>query len=186
MRTKEFIIFIVIFTILYIVFFVVYDKLMDKKLKKETRERAKSLIIIDQYIKFASFYGIKATANAETILKIYDFQNLGKDCTISKEAASYNITNLEYVVIVLYLEYLTLINKRIISIDLDLIKHTTFVEQNMMQKYVTYFQNKTSFDDITSVMGKNASNDLTLMDKQFLMPGVRFINSKLYYVGDYL
>ena len=73
-----------------------------------------------------------------------------------------------------------------ISIELDCMKKTSFVEQNMMQKYNTYFQNKTPLSDIVNAMGKNAITDLNTMNSNFLMPGVRYVNSNLYYVGDYL
>ena len=56
----------------------------------------------------------------------------------------------------------------------------------MMQKYNTYFQNKTPLSDIVNAMGKNAITDLNTMNSNFLMPGVRYVNSNLYYVGDYL
>ena len=186
MRMKEFIIFIIIFTIMYIVFFIVLDKLSAIKLNKDALKRAESLIKIDQYAKFTSFYGIQGTATVEVILKIYEFMRLGKDCIISKEAKKNNLTNAEFVMVVLYLEYLSLISKRIISLDVDYMKKTTYTEQNMIQKYNTYFQNKASFDDISDTIGNQALSDLTYLDHNFLVPGVRFVNSKLYYVGDYL
>ena len=186
MRTKEFTLFIIIFTIVYIVFFVVLDKILDKKAIKDARKHAESMINMEQYKKFASFYGLQATASQETILSIYDSFKTGRDCIISTEAQNYNLPNLEFVVVILYLEYLGLIIKKIIALDVDSMKKTTFVEQNMFQKYNTYFQEKTAIDSIIAAMGQNAMNDLSTMDKQFLMPGVRLIDSKLYYVGDYL
>ena len=186
MRTKGFIIFIIIFTIAYIVFFVVYDKLAFKKAKKDARHQVELLITIEQYNKFASFYGIQPVATIDMILKVYDSVKNNKDCTISTEAKNHNLNNLEFVAIVLYLEYLGLIPKKMISIELDCMKKTSFVEQNMMQKYNTYFQNKTPLSDIVNAMGKNAITDLTAMNSNFLMPGVRYVNSNLYYVGDYL
>lgn len=186
MRMKEFIIFIVIFTIAYIVFFIVFDKLSFKKAKRDARRQVESLVTIEQYNKFASFYGIQPIATIEIILSVYDSIKNNKDCIISREAEAHNLNNLEYVAIVLYLEYLGLIPKRMISIELDSMKKTSFVEQNMMQKYNTYFQNKTPLSEIINAMGNTALNDLNTMNKNFLMPGVRYVNSNLYYVGDYL
>lgn len=186
MRLKEFIIFIAIFTVVYIIFFVLYDKLMNIKAEKERKEYALSLIKIEQYVKFASFYGIQATATLETILRVFlDFRD-GKNCIISKQAKVYNLNNLEFVVIVLYLEYLNLMSKKIISLENDSMKKTTFVEQNMIQKYSSYFQGKRDLEFIINNAGTNTTNDLNTMNKYFLMPGVRLIDSKLYYVGDYL
>ena len=54
----------------------------------------------------------------------------------------------------------------------------------MIQKYTVHFQNKSDFHSISTSVGGNVSNDLEYMNKHFLMPGVRFIDSKLYYVGD--
>ena len=186
MRTKEFIIFIAIFTVVYIVFFIIFDKLMDKRAAKKRKEYAMSQIKIEQYVKFASFYGIQATATLEVISRVYNDFCDGKDGVISKEASTYNLTNQEFVAVILYLEYLNLINKKIVSFETDSLRRTTFIEQNMIQKYTTYFKDKRDIDFIVTNMGKNALNDLTNMNKQFLMPGVRLIDSKLYYVGDYL
>lgn len=186
MRTKEFIIFIVIFTVLYIAFFIVFDRVMDNKTKEKRQEYAKNLIKLEQYIKFANFYGIQTIANIETIMQIYTEFCDGKDCIISEKAKSYNLSNLEFVVIILYLEYLNLMNKKIISLEMDSMKKTTFVEQNMIQKYTTYFKDKRDFDFIITNMGKNTLNDLTNINNNLLMPGVRLIDSKLYYVEDYL
>ena len=82
MRTKEFIIFIIIFTIVYIVFFIVYDKLAFKKAKKDARRQAESLITIEQYNKFASFYGIQPIATVDTILRVYITDSWHQEITI--------------------------------------------------------------------------------------------------------
>ena len=186
MRTKGFILFIVIFTIFYIVFFIMFDKLSTAKAIKQARKHAESLINMEQYAKFANFYGIQATAALEVILRVYDDFNKGKDCIISEVSKVYNLNSLEFVVVILYLEYLNLMSKKLISLEGDSMTRTTFVEQNMLQKYNTYFQEKQDLNTIVGSMGKNALTELSTMDKGFLMPGVRLINSKLYYVGDYL
>ncbi|MBQ3297564.1 MAG: hypothetical protein IJG97_02025 [Bacilli bacterium] len=186
MRLKEFIIFIAIFTVVYIIFFIIFDRLKSKKEEKERQEYAMSLIKIEQYVKFASFYGIQATATLEVVLRVYNDFYSGKDCIISKQAKVYNLSNLEFVVIVLYLEYLNLMNKKIISLEKDSMKKITFVEHNMIQKYMAYFQAKRDLNFISTNGGSNALSDLTTMNKFFLMPGIRLIDSKLYYVGDYL
>ena len=186
MRMKEFIIFLVIFTIAYIVFFIVFDKLSAISTKKKTKKHALSLIKIEEYTKFASFYGIQTTTTINTLISIYEDQMKGKNCVISEKAKLYGLSNIEYVVVVLYLEYLKLMNKKMVSLEMDLIKNTSFQEQNMVQKYNTYFNEKKSYEEIITKMGQTAENDLIMMNKNFLMPGVRLINSKLYYVGDYL
>ena len=187
MRIKEFLMFIIVFTIVYILFFVIYDKLSLNKSKGKIKKQAKEKITIEEYQKFANFYGITTiSASIDTILKIYDTLLLNNDLTISTEAKKYNITNLEYVIIVLYLEYLELIIKKNISLDHDIIKKVSIVEQNMIQKYMPYFIKKASIEEITKSLGPNSINDIFIMNNSFLIPGVRLLDSKLYYVGDYL
>ena len=187
MRVKEFLIFIIIFTIVYILFFIIYDKLSLNKSKSKVKKQAKEKISIDSYQTFANFYGITTiTASIETILHIYDDLLIDKNITISEEAKKYNLNNIEYVVIVIYLEYLGLIIKKNISLDFDIIKRLTILEQNMIQKYWPYFVNKASLEEITRNLGQNAINDIVIMNNNFLIPGVRLIDSKLFYVGDNL
>lgn len=187
MRVKEFLIFIIIFTIVYILFFIIYDKLSLKKSKSKVKKQAKEKISIDNYQTFANFYGITTVmASIETMLHIYDDLLIDKNITISEEAKKYNLNNIEYVVIVIYLEYLGLIIKKNISLDFDIIKRLTILEQNMIQKYWPYFVNKASLEEITRNLGQNAINDIVIMNNNFLIPGVRLIDSKLYYVGDNL
>lgn len=186
MRKKEFIIFIIIFTILYIIFFLIYDKVSDNNGKKRLLKMAKSLINMDQYNKFACFYGIRPIAVEDLLIKIYFDYIDDKDCTISIAASSYNISNMEFVVIILYLEFLDLIPRRIISLNNDNIKKITFNDNNMIKKYNDYFKEKKSFDMIASGLGKMISDDLKYIDTYFLVPGVRIVDSVVYYVGDYL
>ncbi|MBQ6497308.1 MAG: hypothetical protein IJI58_01170 [Bacilli bacterium] len=186
MRIKEFIIFIGIFTVCYIMFFIVLDKVSNIRTKKSAIKKAKSLMTLEQYAKFASFYGVQATTSIDNLLKAYTELLIGNNWVISEKAKLYNVSNLELVIMVLYIEYLGLINKRMISIEMDSIKKTSFVEQNMVQKYNTYFKEKKDYDSIIEAMGNKAANDLATMNDTFLMPGIRLINSKLYYVGDYL
>ena len=184
MRLKEFIIFIFIFTVCYIIFFIVFDKISIIRSIKNQKKLAKSLIQINQYLSFAEFYGIDGTVSSEMIFSIFDYLRENYEKSIFTLASSYKVSNYEMVIIILYLEYLKLIPKKSISLDEDDLHNISFVDQGMIQKYTVYFQNKSDFHSISTSVGGNVFNDLAYMDKHFLMPGVRFIDSKLYYVGD--
>ena len=107
-----------------------------------------------------------------------------KDYIISKEASFYNISNTEYVMITLYLEYLKLINKKVINLKNDTIKVPSLKEQEIVRKYSIYLLEKKSIETITEAFGNTAQNDLLFLNNSLLMPGVRLIDSVLYYYGD--
>ena len=184
MRLKEFIINIKIFTICYIIFFIIFDKICIIMSIRKQKKLARSLIHGDQYLIFAKFYGIEGIASSDLIFSVFDYLRDHYEKSLSSLASSYGVSNYEMIVILLYLEYLKLIPKKCFSLDDDYLQSTSFIDQNMIQKYAIFFQNKSDFQSISSSVGGNVSNDLEYMDKHFLMPGVRFVDSKLYYVGD--
>ena len=186
MRLKEFIIFIVIFTVCYIVFFVVFDIIKNKRAMKRQKELAISLIQNNNYLLFANFYGIHGTASNELIFSILNGFHNSNVNTISVLASNYHVSNYEFVVIVLYLEYLKLIPVKNISIVENCLRSMSFADQNIVLRYIHFFDDKKSFNDISSSLGGNVINDLYYIDKQFLVPGVRYNDSKIFYVGDYL
>ena len=184
MRIKEFIIFIFIFTILYILFFVIYDYIHNKILDKKNKDKLNSLINIDKYLIFTRFYGIESNVSKEIIINIYDEIKTLSQFYISFYANKYNITNIELVVIVLYLEYLELLGSKNISIQNNFITKASINEENMIFKYKDSFKNKIDINTMITSFGNNVVDDLVYLDKFFLIPGVRFINSIIYYVGD--
>lgn len=186
MRLKEFIIFIIIFTICYIVFFIVFDKISNIRAIKRQKKLDISLVQNNNYLLFAKFYGIQGTASNELILSILDGLRTSRVNTISILASTYHVSNDELVVIVLYLEYLKLIPVKNISITDDCLRSMSFADQNIIQRYLPLFYDRKSFNDISSSLGGNIINDLYYIDKQFLVPGVRYSDSKILYVGDYL
>lgn len=184
MRTKEYVIFLLIFTVCYILFFIIYDKLSIKVMQKRTLKHAYSMIDIDKYNSFATFYGIRSNISEDVIKCVYnDFKNI-VNVKISDYSNKYKISSYELVVIILYLEYFNLISKRNIIFENDLIINTTYIDQNLINKYYSLFYNKSDLKKISSTMGDSALNDINYLNSRFLVPGVRLINSTLYYVGD--
>ena len=186
MRLKQYLIFLVIFTIIYFIFFAFFDLISNKLAMKKYLKKARNSIVLNQYMNFASFYGVKGTVNEELIYNIFLNLRNDNDIIITNIANFYKIDRLEFVSIVLYLEYLKLLRSKKIVLDRDLITKSNYMDDNMVMKYVTLFDNKSSIDTIVSNSGKNSITDLTYLNDNFLIPGIRLIDSKIYYVGDYL
>lgn len=186
MRIKEFGILLLVFTVLYALLWIVYDLVTKAKSNKELLNKAISSITNEKYIKFASFYGITATANSDIILTIFKKVKDSSFLTISSEAALYNISNIEYCIIIVYLEYLGLISGMKIQFDLDNIRKMNYMEEILLEKYKVFFDIKENYNDIISAVGGKADKDLAIIDKYYLVPGIRIINSIIYYVGDYI
>ena len=186
MRERGFIIFIIIFTVLYTIFFLVYDNVSKKYYKKRLIKMAKSLIVMDKYLKFSSFYGIQGTASIDDIIKIYLDYIIDKNSTISIVASYYKLNIVEFAVIILYLEYLDLIPRRIVSINNNFMKMLTFDDQKIIMKYEKFFREKKDYNYIISIVGKIAVDDLKNINNNNLIPGIRVLDSKVYYVGNYL
>ena len=184
MRLKEFLIFLAIFTVCYILFFIVYDFLVSIITTKSEIKKANKLINESDFQKFANFYGIQSTVTKDIIKKIYKYYNDEIDHRISSEAAIYNISSMEYVVVILFLEYLDLLYEESIYLNNDKISQPSLQEEDIRKKYVVYLHEKKDLETITSIMGSNAKNDLAFLDSIFLIPGVRFVNANLYYCGD--
>ena len=184
MRIKEFLIFLLIFTIIYILFFLVYDYINNLKINKKSKEKALTLINIDSYNNFARFYGLSLGISKELILNIYDdIKHLNSIC-ISEFSKKYNISVNVFIVIIIYLEYIELLGRKSISIESDSINELSSKEGNMVFKYSNFFKIKGSIEAFISSFGDISLSDLIYIDKFFLFPGVRYIDSKIYYVGD--
>ena len=185
MRLKEFLIAVFIFTIAYILFCYLLDKISDKRTDMKYQKKIKSMINLNNYIKFAKFYGIQSAINLETLLKIQSIcTTITLPVKISELANKFMITPYELVVCILFFEYLNIISKRTFVYDLDLINNTNTFDLNLISKYNNYFINKKSINEISNEAGYNAINDIFHLNQLFLIPGVRLINNQLYYVGD--
>lgn len=184
MRLKPFLIFLAIFTVCYIIFFIVYDFLVSFFTTKKEMKQANKLINKNDFQKFANFYGIQSSVTKDVIKQIYKYYNDEKDHRISSEAAYYKVSNMEYVIIILFLEYLDLLFEESVYLKSDMISTPSLQEDALRKKYVVYLHEKKDLETITSLLGDTARNDLAFLDSIFIIPGVRFINSKLYYYGD--
>ena len=184
MRLKEFVIFIIIFTILYIAFFVIFDKITLKRQIKKARERVLSLMDEKKYYTFACFYGVQKTLSKELLLSIYDDIQSLDSIKISDYSDKYQITPYEFIIVILYFEYFQLIERKNIGIQENYIHDADYKDQALVYKYGTVFLDKLSYSEIVSKIGNDANQELNYLQERFLFPGVRFLNSTIYYVGD--
>ena len=176
MRLKEFMITIIIFTIIYVLFFVILDLLESKKEKDRERKRMDSLFQEDPIAVFFQFYAVKNNGVTPSLLKtIY---------ADMKRTTSLSLSIYEFVVAVLYLEYYQLTSRRNISIQEDLMKMIDFHDQELIMKYGSFFLEKCSYQEILERIGNSANQDLEFCNEHFLIPGVRMIDSTIYYVGE--
>ena len=184
MRTKEYIIFLIIFTIAYIVFFIILDSFSSKNGLKKEQKRILSLFQENRYDLFANFYGIQGIASNDIILSIYEDMKKSGSARISYYSNKYGISSYEFVVACLYLEYLNLITKRNVTLESDYMAVSNYTDQNKVNKFYSCFLNHYDCQTIFSLLGNSAMEDLVYLNNRFLIPGVRYINSKMYYIGD--
>lgn len=184
MRLKEFLISVAIFTVIYVLFFIIYDAITLKMLIRKKKKEAYKKIDNNSFPTFALFYGLNATVDKEFIKKVYDKYKIESNMKISEVSQSLNISNNEFVIILLYLEYLELSPERNIFLQADTTTPLTSIDQTLVNKYKYYINAKMDFNSIKEKMGVSTNNDLYYLDSRFIFPGVRIINSVIYYVGD--
>lgn len=177
--------FLIIFTFVYIIFFIIYDKLSNKHLKKTKHKFSLAQISSLGYTNFSSFYGLtNINISTETLVNIFNYisnNNLQKISDISK---MFNIDNYSSLIIYLYLEYLSLVPKKIFDYEKDSIIIPSKNDEILMNKYIYYFYSKSTYEDISKTMGPGVSNDLIYLQNKYLIPGVIYKDSNIYYVGD--
>lgn len=184
MRLKEFIIFIIIFTIIYFLFFFIYDYFMNKKFMKTREKESKSLIDLNKYNKFCSFYSVQPTANIETINSILELVKIPKYNDLAEIMNKYSLKLDETITIILYLEYIGLISKRKISTSNNCCMPLSINDESLILKYSLFFSNKESYDNIIKKVGLNSDKELNYMANNYLMPGVILYEKSLSYVGE--
>jgi len=185
MRLKEFLIATAIFTVCYILFFVLFDLFINKKIDSDHKKEIKSLISIDNYKRFAAFYGIQSTLPLDRILSIQDtICNAVYPINLSEYTNKLGINQYEFIVCILFFEYLNIVPRRTISIESNTIMNPNLIDSNLINKYTALFNNKMQLDDILKSAGGNAYNDVVHLNQLFLIPGVRLINNQLFYMGD--
>lgn len=185
MRLKEFIIFIIVFTILYIVFFIVYDAIQAKREKKLLEQKIASFMDINRFSKFAKFYGLDSiTVTNELLLVIYKDINHITNIPMKEYSEKYHLSIHEFIITILYFEYCYLIGGKNISIEENQISSMNYTDQGLILRYGSLFSDKNSYTQIIEKMGNQAVSDLNYFNEHFLIPGVRILNSNVYYVGD--
>ena len=185
MRLKQFIIFIIIFTILYFSLFAIYDHFSNKKNLKKLEESKKNLLSIKHYYFFASFYNINSSITEEVLKLIYKDLTDNLIVNLSAFNDKYNVSKEEAIVIILFLEYLELIKRRVISYERDTASPLTEYDNSLVVKYTLYFMNKYDYNTIVGRVGINSDKELAYINSKYLVPGVRIIDKVVYYVGDY-
>ena len=182
MRLKEFIIFIGIFTVGYCLFFILLDAVRNQRDKKKQENRFQEIMNGERFARFAQFYGVSMNLTYEQLNSFYQIILRSTDMSITTVANQYQISPYEMIILILYFEYFHLIDNKSISMKEDMMRPMNSGEQSLAFKYGSFFLDKSDFPKIQSMLGENASSDMNLIQEYFLVPGVRFIDSKLYYV----
>ena len=185
MRLKEFIIFIVIFTIIYAGFFIILDVRRKKELDKKEKERTESLLQLEKFLLFARFYGLASTSITKELLhSILEDARFATVISLNVESKKYQITLYELIVAILYFEYYHLVGRKNISIQDDTVQKMNYTDQSLVLKYGIYFQAQKEYSQIVEVLGQDAVKDLTYINNHYIYPGVRIIDSRIYYYVD--
>ena len=183
MRLKEFAIFIVIFTIVYIIFFILFDKISNKHGKSKMVKNAKKIININSYILYSRFYGFNTNLNYDNLIQLFQDLNIEQMNSVNllDIANKYNTNNYEIAVVVSYFEMLGLLKRRSILLHTNTMIENTPLDQNLLSKYLSYFQSKKTFDEIKSALGEDVYTELNTINEKFMYPGLRFIDKVIYY-----
>ena len=138
-----------------------------------------------KYKKFALFYGIQSNINFDTLINIYNiYPKSSFPCQISNMANTFAVTPYELIVIILFLEYIEAISVKVISYQTNTISNPNYIDQKLIDKYSFYLKNKKNINEINNELGANTYNDIYYLNSNYLIPGARFIDNQLYYVGD--
>ena len=140
---------------------------------------------VEKFCKFAKFYGLETiTVSCEMLFSIY--QDVSKDNTISiyEYTEKYHLSIHEFVICIVYFEYCYLIGAKNISVEEGMIRPLDYTDQGLLLRYGVFFTNKNSYAQILEQLGNQAIHDLEYFNERFLIPGVRILNSNIYYVGD--
>ena len=95
-----------------------------------------------------------------------------------------NISKDELIVVILFLEYLGLIRLRCILYGNDCTAPLNDMEQGYVMKYSLYFSNRYDYRTIVSSAGLNSDKEIDAMCRRYIVPGIRIVDSVIYYVGD--
>ncbi len=182
MRLKEFIIFIVLFTIAYWLFFFVLDIIHRRNDKKRQEQRFQMIMNGERFLRFAQFYGLNITYSNEQLNSFYQILLKAHEISLSVVSTQLQISVYELIVIILYFEFFPLIDNKSISIQEGIARPFQSGEHALAFKYGAFFLDKYDYEKIHSIIGDNALNDINYIQTYYLSPGVRFVDSKLYYV----
>lgn len=173
------------FTILYIVFFIVYDAIQAKREKKLLERKIASFMDTNRFSKFAKFYGLAPiTVTNELLSIIYKDINNINNIPMKEYSEKYHLSLHEFIITILYFEYCYLIGGKNISIEENSIHSMNYSDQGLILRYGPLFSDKNNYTQIIEKMGNQAVSDLNYFNEHFLIPGVRILNSTVYYVGD--
>ena len=183
MRLKAFIIFIIIFTIAYIVFFILYDRFRDKQ--NDSSKLLKQELDMIKFSNFSKFYNVNTNITIDNILNIYNLMKDTDNIKISYIANEANVLKEEVIVVVLYLEYLNYLSEKTINTDMDMIMDFSNNDKVLFDKYITFFRNKIDYNSLVANNGTGTNEGLLYINKYYIVEGVRIINNRIYYAGDY-
>lgn len=184
MRSKEFIECIILFTILYFLFFFLYDFVQNRKQKKLEMKKVSLAMDEEAFFRFACFYGLQKKISKEILNSIYQDIYKNKSFRIVNICNKYSLSNYEVIVIVLYFEFCHILEHKKVSLEDENVDAISFNEQALLYKYGSYFSEKKTYNEIVKLVGDKASSELDYINQFYLFPGVRILNSTIYYVGD--
>jgi hypothetical protein len=153
--------------------------------KDDSTDLLKKEIDINKYYNFAKFYNLTSNITLDTIMKVYNLMIDSTNIKISYIANECNISNDEVVVVVLYLEYLNFLREKAINMNNDMITNFTMNDKTMFDKYINFIRNKTDYQTIVNNMGHQAIDELNYINNYYVIEGIRIIDKKIYYAGDY-
>ena len=183
MRLKEFIIFLIIFTICYFLFFYFYDVFTNKKALEKNEKDTKTLIDLDKYYIFSSFYGIDSHITGSIINLLYFELKQSLNNNLEELSLKYSISIEEVIVVIMFLEYSGVIMKRKIIGGNNCVSLNNN-DETLILKYSLLFANKSDYETIVKEMGITTLKELNYMSEHYLIPGIIFKDSTLTYVGD--
>ena len=185
MRLKGFFITTIIFTVFYILFFFVFDKIVLANEQKRNKKRIDSILDESRFSLFAQFYGLNTVVPRNILERIFNEVPRMPSISISSCSSNYQITPYEFIVAVVYLEYYHLMELKEVYFDGNVMIPVRQNNLSLILKYQPFFVKKTVYNDIVENIGQSAIREMDSLNQLYLIPGVRIINSQIYYyVGD--
>jgi hypothetical protein len=157
---------------------------MDKRSNEKREEDINNSISLAKYLKFISFYNLNSSLTEENLKNIYRELKANTNNDINMLSSTFGIEYNEVLAVILYLEYISVIRKRKISIENNCCIPLTDTDQSLILKYSLMLSNKMDYNTIIQRAGINSDKELDYLNRNYLMPGVKLEDKNIVYVGD--